>query len=189
MANILNDRSVSDCQHFRQLSLVFTDAPCSELLSQFANALNKNGHLPYTVKYEQLCNTPYVTLVHTDNHQLVAGGSIKHCDGILAEIGFMWVSKPYRRLGLAEYITQSRIAYAHKLGIKMLYAKIRGDNVKSMNNLYKAGFRSAGNFLSQKDAYSTITWLYLPLQALSYNQCCQLLQKKLVDLIPVIGQS
>jgi len=183
----LDYKNVSAYQGFRYLHVTFTNSPSPELLNRFVIALNENGHLPYIINHEQLCQMPYVQIAHTNDGKFISGSAIKQCDGKLAEIGFMLVDKKYRCLGLAEYMTKSRISYAQKLGVKMLYAKIRGKNINSMNNLRKAGFRSAGNFLDQKNSQSTITWFYLPLQSIIHYECCQLLRKKLLDLIPVIG--
>ena len=187
MSISLSYNNVSDYQNFNHLQIVFTNTPSKKLLNKFANALNANGHLPYTIKLDQLLHVPYLQIAHTHDGEFIGGCSIKHCDGELAEVGLMLVDKKYRRLGLAEYMTQSRISYAQYLGAKMLYAKVREKNIKSMNNLHKAGFRSAGNFLSQKDLYSTITWLYLPLKPMPHYECCQRLRKKLVNLVSVIG--
>lgn len=174
-------------QNFRNLQLVFTSSPSPQLINSFVSALNENGHLPYFVSCDDLLQAPYMHIAHTVEGQFVAGCTIKHCDGKLAEIGFMLVGKKYRQLGLGEYMTRLRINYAQQLGVEMLYAKVRGKNICSMNNLVKVGFQSAGNFLSQKDLYSTITWMYLPLQRMSRHECHQRLQRKLADLIPVIG--
>jgi len=174
-------------QQFRNFQLVFTRSPSPQLITSFMNALNDNGHLPYSVSDENLLQAPYIQIAHTAEGEFVAGCTIKHYDGQLAEIGFMLVEKKYRQLGLGEYMTRLRINVARQLGIEMLYAKVRGKNISSMNNLSKAGFQSAGNFLSQKDLYSTITWMYLPLQRMSRHECHQRLLRKLDGLIPVIG--
>jgi len=176
-------------QSFRNLQLVFTCSPSPQLINSFVNALNENGHLPYSISYEQLLEAPYIQVVHTAEGNFVAGCTIKHYDGELAEIGFMLVDKKYRQLGLGEYMTRLRINYAQQLGAKLLYAKVRGKNISSMNNLTKAGFQSAGDFLSKKDLYSTITWMYLPLQHMTRYDCSQHLQRKLANLVPVIGQA
>lgn len=180
-------KQLAEKQGYASLQISFTHTPSEILLSQFVNALNQNQHLPYTVSYQQLLQLPYIQIAYTLRGGFVAGCSIKNCDGQLAEIGFMLVEKRYRGLGIAEYMTQCRINHAQQLGVQMLYAKIRGNNLKSINNLQKAGFKSAGRFLSQKDSYSSITWFYLPLQAMSKHKCYQRLRSKLTKLVPVIG--
>jgi len=99
----------------------------------------------------------------------------------------MLVDKKYRQLGFAERMIKDRIRYARKLGVKMLYAKVRGKNIKSMNNLRKAGFQCSGDYLSQKDLYSTVSWFYLSLGLMSDAGWQQRLGKHWADLVPVIG--
>ncbi|MDT8426625.1 MAG: GNAT family N-acetyltransferase [Methyloprofundus sp.] len=175
-------------QGFNHLGAESTESPSTEQLNTFVQALNENGHLPYTVCLEQVRRAPYVQIIHDYQGNFIAGSTIKCCDGEVAEIGFMLVDKKYRQLGLAERMTKDRISYARKLGIKMLYAKVRGKNIKSMNNLRKAGFQSSGDYLSQKDLYSTVSWFYLSLGLMSDTDCQQRLRKNWANLVPVIGQ-
>lgn len=183
----LSYKYVPEYQSFTHLPFVFTSEPSIELLNTFVEALNESGHLSYTVSLKQLLDAPYIHIAHTPEGEFVGGCSIKRRDGEIAEIGLMLVDKKYRQLGIAEYMTQLRTSYAQQQGIKMLYAKVRGNNISSMNNLYKAGFQVVGNFLSRKDLYSTITWFYLPLKPMTNHACRRLLQNKLVNLTSVIG--
>lgn len=186
MSIFLGSENISEYQNFRTLPFVFTDEPSPKLLEKFAHALNRNGHLPYRINLEQLLQLTYVQIAHTHDGEFIAGCAIKHCDGELAEIGFMLVDKNYRRLGLAEYMTKTRINIAQKKGANILYTKVREDNVKSMNNLRKAGFQTAGSFFSQKDSFSPVTWLYLPLKPMSHQECSQRLKRKLINSVSFI---
>jgi len=163
----LSYKYVPEYQSLTHLPFVFTNEPSIELLNTFVEALNQNGHLPYKVSLKQLLDTSYLQVAHTPEGEFVGGCSIKLRDGEIAKMGLMLVDKKYRQFGIAEYMTQLRIGHAKRLGIKMLYAKVRGNNISSMNNLYKAGFQVMGNFLSEKYLYSTITWLYLPLKPMT----------------------
>ena len=113
-------------QQFRDLQLVFTSSPSPQLITSFMNALNDNGHLPYSVSYENLLQAPYIQIAHTAEGEFVAGCTIKHYDGKLAEIGFMLVEKKYRQLALGEYMTRLRINVARQLGIEMFMQKSEG---------------------------------------------------------------
>ena len=170
------------------LAFRFPTSPSSGLLQGFADALDENGHLPDRVNRAQLAMAPYILAASTTEGECVGGCTIKQRDGNMAEIGFMLVKEKYRRLGLAQYMTRLRIDHARQQGLRLLYARVRGNNIRSMNNLRKAGFQSGGDFLGEKDHASTITWLYLALQPLSEQTCRQLLAAKLAGLVPVIRQ-
>lgn len=174
-------------QGFNHLGIESTENPSIGLLNKFVKALNENGHLPYTVCLEQVVCASYVQIMYNCEGDFVAGSTIKCCTGEIAEIGFMLVDKKFRQLGLAEQMTKYRISHARKLGLKMLYAKVRGKNIKSMNNLRKAGFQSSGEYLGQKDLYSTVSWFYLSLSLMSDYDCQQHLRKNWADLVPVMG--
>lgn len=183
----LSYQYMPDFQNFTHLPFIFTSEPSIELLNTFVEALNENGHLPYTVSLKQLLDALYVQIAHTPEGEFIGGCTIKHSDGVLAEIGYMLVNKKYRRLGVADYMTQLRISHAKQLQIKILYVKVKGNNTDSMNNLYKAGFQSMGIFLSERGLYSAMTWLYLPLKPMTNRACRRYLQHKLDHLTSAIG--
>jgi len=167
--------------------IIFTDTPSPDLLNKFTFALNANGHLRYHVNVEQLLSVSYIQIAYTPWGDFVGGSTIKCCDNTVAEMGYMLVAREYRRQGLAEGMTISRIRYARKTGIKILCAKVRKNNVNSIANLRKAGFQPVDEFLRQKYDLSAISWFYLPLQQLSYQECRNLLWEKLMSLTPVIN--
>ncbi len=179
--------SVHDLPAFlRYGGIRFSAQPSAQQLRNFAEALNDNGHLSYTVNVEELQAAPYVLVATAENGEFVCGCTIKSSDGELAEIGFMLVRKACRRQGLAEYMTALRIAHAWKHGICLLYAKVRDHNTGSMRNLSKAGFQSAGDFLCQQEHRSTISWFYLALRPMSASICRRLLASRITELVPVI---
>ena len=105
-------------------SVIFTDTPSLILMKKFMFALNASGHLHYEVTIQQLKQVAYLQVASTYWGAFISGSTIKYRDGDVAEMGFMLVDKKYRRQGLAEHMTQSRINYAHHAGIKRLYAKV-----------------------------------------------------------------
>jgi len=169
--------------------IMFTDAPSPDLLNQFIFALNESGHLRDRVNIERLLNVSYIQIACTHWGDFIGGSTIKYCDDALAEMGYMFVTREYRRQGLAENMTISRIRYARKAGIKILCAKVKENNASSIANLRKAGFQSVGKFLNQKYDLSTTDWFYLPLQQLSYKECRELLRRKLADPVSAINAS
>ncbi len=166
----------------------FSSSPSMVYLQAFAEALNENAHLPYKVSHRQIAAAPYCLVATTSAGEFVGACTIRQRHGVMAEIGFMLVKKEYRRQGLAQHMTRLRIAQAQQLGIKLLYARVRGNNIGSIENLRKAGFQSAGEFLSQKDRHSTISWFYLALQPMSEQACRRLLALRVARLIPVIAR-
>lgn len=167
--------------------LIFTDVPSFELLNKFTLALNANGHLHYKVYVEKLMQVPYIQIVHTEWGDVVGGSTIKYRDADVAEIGYMLVDKEYRGQGIAEYMTHSRIEHARKAGIKILFAKIRGNNVNSISNLRKAGFQPAVNTFHQMHNGSPVSWYYLPLVSIPQDQCRKWLRKNIIGSVPVVN--
>ena len=74
-------------------------------------------------------------IAYTPEGDFIAGCTIKHCDTELAKVGFMLVDRKYRQMGLGEHLTKLRINYAQQLGIKMLYAKVRGQNIAIVSQI------------------------------------------------------
>lgn len=178
---------ISPQYDFDQLPIRFTDRPSQGLIDNFVKTLNANGHLPYRVDRSQLNDVELLLIAYLEDGQIVAGCSIKNIQNGLAEIGYMLVHEHFRQLGIAAYMTRLRIEYAQRQGVKMLYAKVRGSNSNSMNNLLRAGFKFAGNYFSLNDDNSTYSWFCLPLQRMSPKGSIASLNNNLIHLIPVIG--
>lgn len=95
--------------------------------------------------------------------ELVGCAVIKAGRGVVGECGFLVVNKHYRRQGVATKLTQLRIDVARQMGIQLLYATVRAENIASRANLLKAGWQFWGNYLSIRGTGNTIGWYYLVL--------------------------
>ena len=79
---------VYENKNLHHIQIVSINTPTLSLFNNFADALNKNNHLPYTVTVEQLLQVAYIQVAHIFEGEFIAGCTIKHCDGELAEIGY-----------------------------------------------------------------------------------------------------
>ncbi|WP_338592344.1 GNAT family N-acetyltransferase [Shewanella khirikhana] len=99
-----------------------------------------------------------------DGDVLAGCGAIKAGSGEVAELGYLVVSKAYRRQGIAARLTEARIAWARQAGIKLLWATVRAENSASRDNLLKAGWQFFGDYLSIRGTGNTIGWYVMPLE-------------------------
>ena len=91
-------------------------------------------------------------------------GAVKERQGRIAEVGYLIVHTDHRRKGIAQELTRRRIEAARAQGLELLFTNVRRNNVESVGNLRKAGFRFWGDFFSAYNTGRVISWYYYPLQ-------------------------
>uniref|UniRef100_UPI000AF2BC64 GNAT family N-acetyltransferase n=1 Tax=Poseidonibacter lekithochrous TaxID=1904463 RepID=UPI000AF2BC64 len=112
-------------------SFEFITAPNAQLVSEAEIVFNRQ-----TKNWKSLTDS-FLNVVAVNTKQEVIGmASIKGSEtqSDYLELGYLFVSSDYRRMGIAAKFTQIRIDYAKKNGVKVLYAIVEPDNHASINN-------------------------------------------------------
>ncbi|HIF9061931.1 GNAT family N-acetyltransferase [Photobacterium damselae subsp. damselae] len=141
-------------------SFEFITAPNAQLVSEAEIVFNRQ-----TKNWKSLTDS-FLNVVAVNTKQEVIGmASIKGSEtqSDYLELGYLFVSSDYRRMGIAAKFTQIRIDYAKKNGVKVLYAIVEPDNHASINNLDKFGFKYYGTYGHIKGLDLSYDWFALVL--------------------------
>lgn len=153
---------------------------------KLADAIDANGHIPYKINRFELHNSPYLIILTEPDGKIIAGCSIKYWCTEIAEIGYMLVANPYRRLGIGQALVQKRISIARESGIRILYGMVREPNRKSRLNLEKAGFRPEGRIVCRVDSTARIVCYAKTLRPISEQRRQSLLREAMRDRVEAI---
>ncbi|MGL4476351.1 MAG: GNAT family N-acetyltransferase [Shewanella sp.] len=134
-----------------------------DLIRQAAALIDNRDDNAHPLDHQGYCLSRAVIVALAPSGQLVGCAAIKQGEGDVAEMGYLVVHPDFRRQGIAQRLTQERVSRAKALGIKLLWATVRDENLASKANLNKAGWQFWHSFYSARGTGNIIDWFYLPL--------------------------
>lgn len=144
------------------IQFVLSEKP--EELMLAASLIEQRDDNAHPLEHSVFFRSRAVVLAKTPQGNIVGCAAIKAGEGKIGEFGYLVVSPLYRRQGIAQRLTQKRIEVAKSLGIAILFATIRAENISSRANLLKAGFKFWRDYLSIRGTGNTVGWYYLTLE-------------------------
>ena len=165
-----------------KINFVISNVPAElALAAQLIDNRDDNAH---PLNHKDFYKSRAVILAKTVAGDIIGCAAIKAGEGIVGELGYLVVSRHYRRQGIAQQLTQKRIEVAQTLGISILYATIRDENVASKANLLKVGFQFWRDYLSIRGTGNTVGWYFLALT--DDIDASKVMQSLVGDRIPVV---
>ncbi len=147
------------------MKISYSAAPTPAQREAAADLIDAGGQLAEKLDRAKLARACVIVIALDAAGRVIGVGAVKERRGSIAEVGYLMVDPEFRRRGIAQELTQRRIAAARDAGLELLFTNVRRDNVESRGNLHKAGFVLWGDFMSAYHTQRVISWFYYPLTA------------------------
>ncbi|MGL5392185.1 MAG: GNAT family N-acetyltransferase, partial [Shewanella sp.] len=117
----------------------YVPAASHEELVQAAQLIDSRDDNAHPLDHSVFFKSRAVVLAKNASGEIIGCAAIKAGEGPIGELGYLVVSPQYRRLGIGRALTLKRLDVAASLGIVLLFATVRLENVSSRANLLKLG--------------------------------------------------
>ncbi len=108
--------------------------------------VDQSGQLKNPLKWKRFRKSRVIAVALNPDGEVVGVGTIKKGSGPVAESGFLAVREDFLRRGIAFRIVELRNEEAKRIGIELIWSKIKPDNVASIALVERHGYRLWGKF-------------------------------------------
>ena len=143
----------------------YTLSPTPEQVKVGARMVDASGQLKNPLKLKRFQKSRVIAIALNDDDEVVGVGNVKKGSGSVAEVGFLAVRADYRRRGIALRLLELRIEESKRLGIELIFSKVKPDNAATLGLLQRLDFLNWGKFAKGNGTGSATLFLYLPLSS------------------------